>query len=442
MKESVQGTLRRMGLVLLAAACLVQVSIPVLGVRIGAADLLIGGAFLVWLLQVVRGRRGGAVRDDMPPPYVTACIAAVAVSGAAASLFARGGRGVLKEEIQAIEVLGLGWIAAGMILGGGKERAILFFRAAALLLGVEAAAVLLRTFTGEDLFAGGVLTRNRNTYALAAAVVSPPAVFLAVRAPRTLEKLVWAGVLCLTWSAVTAAGAVPAVAVGIGVLLPGMRKREVLLWGVIPCLLGLGAACARPDTRGALAASVAFAPGDNRLVKNRDVAYAKKREAYLGRNERWFSAGTAVRYRRWRYAAAHLVSSPRRALVGSGPSTFNEALKPFFLRDGKPNIDTDEVMMFNLGVNEPDTFSAYEVWAVENGLLGLAALACFFAFPLAAGLRKGSGVSRAAAGALAAAAAGNVFFSHMITGTYLLVVCLVRLAVNDGEETFFPGSAG
>ena len=124
----------------------------------------------------------------------------------------------------------------------------------------------------------------------------------------------------------------------------------------------------------------------------------------------------------------------RSFVIGSGPGTFNEALTPYYTEEGSPSIDTDEMMMFNIGVNEPDTFSCYAVWLVENGILGVIVLIVSLTVPAVIGFRKkgqAKALNIASSASLLGLAVINIFHSHMITGVYILAVCITCIAVTD-----------
>ena len=104
--------------------------------------------------------------------------------------------------------------------------------------------------------------------------------------------------------------------------------------------------------------------------------------------------------------------------MGSGPGPLNAALKRNSADDGKPAIDTDETMMFNLGVDEPGTYSAYAVQLAETGIAGLLCLLACLAVPLVLVFRGGTALRAranvAAAGSLLSLVIIDVFHSNIL----------------------------
>lgn len=302
--------------------------------------------------------------------------------------------------------------------------------------GAEAAVSLVLQSVQGNLFYTGFLTRNRNTYSMLVMTCAPVIGWYAAAESRKRYACIYSTILILVFSAVLSAGALAGGLAGVGALLI-CRKRtgKLLLFACIPALIGTGIVCIRPEGGRALRASIIPNLRENFLVKQRGPEYTQRKDALIGTAPQWFADHTAVRYRRWRYGFKHAGESLRKLLVGSGPSSFNEALKPYSAAEGSPNIDTDEISMFNIGVNEPDTFSAYTVWLAGYGIIGLAALAALLLVPAIRGLANGQGPSAAAGAALLALAVCDLFHAHTITGMYSMAAALIYCAAADFSHT-------
>ena len=92
-------------IILLTASFAFQRSVSAASVRAGLSDILIGILFgYVCISFIFTGKKS---LFPLPPVYVLLSICAVVLSGAVAS-YSGGGMGILKEEIQTIEILGIG----------------------------------------------------------------------------------------------------------------------------------------------------------------------------------------------------------------------------------------------------------------------------------------------------------------------------------------------
>ena len=427
--------MKYMLIILLAVSFAVQRSMVIFKVNAGMSDIVIGILFGILCITYVLKRNEALF--SFPPVYVTACICAVVLSGAIVS-FSGGGKGAIKEEIQTLEILGIGWIVISFLLGKEKSRVHLMMRMLIIAVGIEVLTVCAYQLVTDNLFSASLLTRNRNTYSMLAMVCAPLISFYAVYEKRKLLKYGCSVILFLGFSTVLSGGALAAGIIGVGILFVfEPARKKAVLFALLPMVLGILLLCVRSEMRDPLKASVSRGIQENFLILDRDAEYIDMKDNFIQMAPQWFSKDTAVRYRRWGYAVKHSGSSVRRLLVGSGPSSFNESLNPYSTDDGTPNIDTNETMMFNIGVSEPDTFSAYTVWLVENGLIGLAALLACLCVPAMIGLRKKGGAgnpSSACGAALLAVVVCNVFHSHMITGMYILAVALIYIAVTDFAE--------
>jgi len=430
-----EKSIKKILIILFAFSFVLHRSMPLGPVNAGLADCVIGIVFAVACVTFVLKR--GSAAFSLPPVYITACICATFLSGAVASL-AGGGKAVLKEEIQIIEVLCIGWLAVSFLLEKNRVYALLLMRVLIMAAGFEAVAVGLRQLISDDMFHTGFFTRNRNTYSMLVMVCAPAAAYYAVHDTLRLLRIGYSLILFCMFSTVLSAGALVGGVIGIGAVWAlGPERRRYTVCVLIPVVLGIALLSLRTDMRSILAASVSGGIEENYLIKNRDSVYLESKEKYIRTSPQWFAQDTAFRYRRWKYAADHARSSVKRLLIGSGPSSFNSALKPYSAEEGVPNIDTDEVMMFNIGISEPDTFSAYAVWQVEYGLAGFAVLLVLLAVPAAKGMRKKSRIQSpgpAAGAALLCLMICNVFHSHMITGMYILAVALIYCAETDFDQ--------
>ncbi|MDZ7817014.1 MAG: O-antigen ligase family protein [Planctomycetota bacterium] len=76
----------------------------------------------------------------------------------------------------------------------------------------------------------------------------------------------------------------------------------------------------------------------------------------------------SVRVRNWQAA---LLAAADRPLLGYGPSSYSNAVRPNFYFDAKYTARTDDPTAFDIHVDEPSSFSTYAVLLVEQGVIGL-----------------------------------------------------------------------
>ncbi len=425
--------MRQAALLVLAVFVCIQRGIGFLPVKAGPADLLLGLIIMALGVDLIRSR--GKNRPALPPWYISLLLLTVMISSLI-SAFADPSKAIIKEGLQTIEVLVFGWMAA-VALFKTASGPRLFQRTIIITCGIEALIVLVNIFTAANRFYPGLISVNRNTFTLLLILCAPMALIMAAEEDSRLWRGISMAFLFLAGVTVIAGGALVAGIIGLGAGLCFTPQKKRALLGLIPFVLGLTILLAIPDTLNLTHKAVCPNARENHLIRERTTEYDAEKEAYFEAHPQWFKSSTAMRYRRWAFARRHAAHSARNLMAGAGPGAFNSALKPFGAAESRPNINTDVYMMYNIGVNEPDTYSAYSVQLVETGLIGLIGLAVFLITPLIIFWRKrttAAAPQRGAAASLAGLLILNIFFSHMITGTYLLVVMLIYMAVNNPQS--------
>ncbi|MFH1709013.1 MAG: hypothetical protein ABIF71_14000 [Planctomycetota bacterium] len=425
--------MRMFVLVALTLALAAQQGLPGLPFKAGPADLVLALAVAAGGIAVLR-RRGRGVWS-WPPVCVSAFAAVILTAGITARL-ADPSVSMLKEGLQAMEICLAGWLAWAWLIGGEVRHARTAAAVLVAVTAIEAIAVLGGLFLAGDRFHGGFLTADRNGFAMPAMTGLPLAAALAAMARRPVVRAAACAAIVLLVCATTAAGALVGGVAGVIVVALIHPDRRRLLAPGAALLAGLILTAALPVTRQMAASSIAVHPRDNRLLRELSDADEARLTAFHETYRQWFDDGTALRYRRWGYALHHAAASPRSLIIGSGPGSFNTALKPWAAADGKPPVNTNETMLFNLAADEPGSFGAWWVMLVETGLAGVLALAGLLGAPLAAAVRaarRGSALHAGAAGSLIALLIVCIFHSPFVTGMNLAVMLVIYLAVMPAE---------
>ena len=172
----------------------------------------------------------------------------------------------------------------------------------------------------------------------------------------------------------------------------------------------------------------------------------------------------AARYKRWA-AACELIwrrmpeaepgartrSEPRVGILGVGAGNYQTNVNQYYgAVPGSPqkmNYGTDEVEVFNIGCDEPDTFNLYLVTAAEIGLIGLAALVWVLAGFIGRAARLYAeepdaltrGMAFGAMGALIGFAVCSIFNSSMVRGValpfvFVLAAITILERIRDSEQ--------
>lgn len=367
----------------------------------------------------------------LPPLYIIVFMLAVMISGTAAA-FASPAFSIVKEQLQLIEAMFFCWIACSFLLKASEKNVNRFMYALVIGCGIGSLAVLGQIFVVGNRFYAGALCENKNAYSMFAMSAAPVALALFAYEKKLVHTVALGALLFFLFATILSGGALAGGIAGTVLAMFLVKDRKKAVMGFIPIVLGIVFLFAFDHARNILINSVSPALSENYLIKNRNDEYTAKKEAYLSTSLHWFRNKTAVRYRRWRYSLKSMRASVKSFIIGSGPGRMNESLKPYKAEDGPPPIPIDETMMFNIGINEPDTFSAYFVQLVETGILGFLSFLACLVIPLWSVLarrKEYSPVKIAASGSLFSLLIINIFHSHMVTGMALLGTVMIYSAV-------------
>ncbi len=362
---------------------------------------------------------GRAWRRALPRPAMLGLVAAGALS-AVAMVFREWGElagvmGALREVVQLVEVfvVGYAWVLWAARTRRDLDRALIALAAAVT---VNVLLALGQLGGGAHAFHVRGLFANRNFLGVFLAATLPMLVAAASaesgRAPGV--RLWMLSVAAAGLAVMTSGGLFAAAAVGVLVaaFAVGPRAGWAALAAVAVVALMIQPTRALPGVREAQYLSLELFPEDSRGKRN-----------------------PSERMRRW---AAGLECLRDNATFGVGPGRFQARIEPYYHHGlGKGGGSRVDVEAFDVSFDEPGSHSLYEVAACEGGLVGLVALAWFFASALArAGRSAASDASGLAAGALGAAVAvliAGVFGSVLARGVALPFVAVLALGARANE---------
>lgn len=149
----------------------------------------------------------------------------------------------------------------------------------------------------------------------------------------------------------------------------------------------------------------------------------------------------ALRYKRWAAALA-LMQNEATPLWGVGPGNFQTEVNKSYVGGDKPPGNTDEVEIFNIRADEPDSFNQYLVVGCEMGLLGLGALLWLLTLFIGRALYEheeatthlGWSVSLGAFGALLAGLIGSLFTGMIVRGLAIPMVFMMSSVTLLGKR--------
>ncbi len=415
---------------------LFQRGFPGLPFRAGPGDLLIFLLCGICGIQLLKKKE----KLSLPPVSILVFAGAVLISGGGAVLFGNPGFSLIKEEIQFTGILVFGWIGAEFLLKKDRKFPVLFIRTVSILLCLESLVVFIHLLFGGNRFSPGFLTLNRNTYSMVLMFALPLLCRTAVDIQGKTLRSAALILLAAAGSTVLSLGACIAGFSGILFTLLCSCDRKKILIPAACFFAGFLLAAVSPERRALLASSVSPYIEENYLTVNRDDEYQKQKKMYTDGFPEWFSGRKAMRYRRWKFTAEAVSSGTCHILVGYGPGSYSDTLRSAANAAGRPAIDTDVIPMYNIGVNEPDTYSGFAVILLETGLMGIAAFFLYLGVPVYQAFRiRGGTLSAAAGGALFSLILMNVFHSHMNSGMFFfvtVVMCILHLEYTaaDNEE--------
>jgi len=316
------------------------------GLLIGASDVgLLAGAVVLVILAL---RQEAAIKRLVPGWAV------LTVIGAAIVCFVAGPSAAgVKELIQTIEILWVGYVLFSIAVRDGKGEELLSALFLAAALATAAVAIYQRLVKGTSFFEAGGLLENRNYLSAYLLLAVPWAAgkYLAPQAKARLAESIAAGLLVAA-SFFLAANIVVSFALFIGAAI-AMAGHDVK---------GLAGSLTQKLSLGALAivwiAATATSQGtwDGLAIYRQDVGGTMKPSA---------------RARRWQ---ADMCAVSENPVFGLGLGKYQTEIGVYYRGAAiKPDGKTNDAAGFDLRADEPGTQGIWEVIPVEGGLVLTAA---------------------------------------------------------------------